>query len=187
MILMLPLGIRLIIIIPSLLFFLGFAFKCTVGYSFERKLNEIEVSSSSFWEIRRLNRKSFLTLAALDSIFLVMANAVIFTFQFNIVEIGIIAFICGTIASVTMLVGVVTEHIGLTIGGLFIVTYIIGAELSYFLIVDVFTIENILTLEILGAILGGLLFFIIMDLCWFKLWVTPSADKNRKSQKQHKK
>lgn len=92
----LTLGIRLVIIFPTLLFLIGFTLKglieratlerCFQTLGVEHKLGE------------NLNH-DFLTMLAIDATFLFVANGLILIFQFEKIEGGIIALIAGLILS----------------------------------------------------------------------------------------
>ena len=122
----LSLGIRLVILLPSLLFIVGFIFKSVVERNKIKQIKKIDV------EIPKKIWLDFIFLFALDSIFLVIANGLIIMFELQIVEVGIVTIIVGVIISMFLLIGAYIDlpsYSGFGMGGIFA---LIGGELTFF-------------------------------------------------------
>ena len=129
----LALGIRLVIVFPTLLFIVGFSLKLVLDKkSFERVIEESNLSL-----FNDLFKNSTLMLAV-NSIFLFMANGLIFIFQLRQDEIGIIAMISGVIFSICLIVGVFAEEYRVELIGARGIFGILGGELACFFTYDGF-------------------------------------------------
>ena len=89
----LSLGIKLVIIIPSFLFLVGFGFKGIIEKSHLDNLFEFE--SEKWMEMFR----EFNYLFSFESLFLVIANGLIIMFELENIELGIILILVGLIIS----------------------------------------------------------------------------------------
>ena len=117
------LGLRLTIIIPSLLFLIGFSVKSILVNKFDNICKQVKESKLLFQE----NLKDYFLMLGVDALIVFMANGFIIIFQLELVEGGIILIVTGVILSLYMLTGVYAENYGVMIFSyIFIFTLIMG-------------------------------------------------------------
>ena len=127
----LALGIRLVIVFPTLLFLVGCIFK----FILDRKSFKGITEESNLAFLDDLFRNSTLILA-INSIFLFMANGLIFMFQLGQEEIGITAMICGVLFSICLIVAVYAEDCRAELIAAKGIFGILSGELAYFCTYD---------------------------------------------------
>ncbi len=96
----LSLGIRLVIIFPTLLFLTGYIFKGIIERKNLEKMFE-EDNRARYHE----RRDDFFFIFGIESIFLFVANGLIIIFELQETEVGVISVIVGIIFSMGLLVG----------------------------------------------------------------------------------
>ena len=143
--------IRLIIVLPTLLFFIGFIFKAVVE---QKNINKL-VKKKENKEFCQDSLRDFFFILAIDSTFLFIANGLILMFQLEKNVFGITTMIVGVILSMFLLTGLHSRSkIGLI--GNFGVFVLLTGELAYFLsygiVISHISLENILFGA--GALLG---------------------------------
>lgn len=148
------LGIRLVVIFPTLLFLIG----CCLRSIIER--NDFRDVYNINKDIGRKLEHTFLLILSIDSIFLFLANALIIIFEFESTEIGIIVLIFGVLVSICLLITVYTDNLTLGGIGIFGIFGLLCGELSYFIFKDstIITIPYLLHLSVISGFLLG--FFI---------------------------
>jgi hypothetical protein len=154
------LGIRLVVIFPTLLFLLGCCFRSILEKNDFEKVGDINE------KIGEKLQESFLIILSIDSLFLFIANGLIIIFEFESAEIGTIALIIGVILSISSIIGVISDHIPLTSIGLLAIFGALGGELVYFSIIDT-TITNRISepiAVIIGIFLGFILGYVVIAL-----------------------
>ena len=152
------LGIRLVIILPTLLFLIGFVFKGLI----ERNSWESILKNDGNEILFKKLGGDFMLIFAIESIFLFMANGLIIIFELQRPEIGIIAMILGILFSVSILVGLHASNYNSGIIGFIGIFGLLSGELTYFsffgseIMIDQFSLEEILTVSgiIIGVIFG---------------------------------
>ena len=156
------LGIRLVVIFPTLLFLIGCCFRSIIekkDFQDVYKLNE---------DIGEKLEHSFLLILSIDSIFLLIANGLIIIFEFGSMEIGIIALIFGVLVSICLLITVYTDNLILGGIGIFGIFGILGGELNYFILKDstiTITYPYLLPLSIFfGLLLGFIVGYMIIKM-----------------------
>lgn len=92
----LSLGIRLVILLPSILFLIGFSFKSIIVGKTPSRYQKLP----NVWNA---NRSDFFFSLAIDALFIFVANGLIIMFEFNLSELGIVALICGVILSMCLI------------------------------------------------------------------------------------
>ena len=155
---MLTLGIRLVIILPTLLFIIGIGLKGLVERKSIKECNKLDKNHS----LGDTLLKDFIFVVCIDSLFISIANGLILIFQFQFSEIGVIAIIAGVILSMFILVGIyVEEEIALDIG--FFGTFsLLGGELSAFssygFSMKIWLLPiNEIFFTLIGMIIGGII------------------------------
>jgi hypothetical protein len=124
----LSLGIRLVIIFPTLLFLVGSSLKVFLE---RRSLRSIKVYED-YGEVWDKLSSDFVFMSAIDSIFLFIANGLIIAFEFEQTEIGIIVITVGVIISMCVLEGTYAEIPMMQRYGVYAVYGVLGGELAYF-------------------------------------------------------
>lgn len=124
---MLSLEIRLVIILPTLLFFIGFVFKAVV----ERRSIIKTMEKKQYKELCYSSLRDFFFILAIDSTFLFIANGLILIFELERVVFGIMTMIIGVILSMFLLTGLHSRsNIGLV--GNFGIFMLLTGEFAYF-------------------------------------------------------
>ena len=145
----LSLGIRLVILLPSFLFLIGFGFKSLIENRHLERISELNNS-------REIHRDMFLDSIfqfSFESVFLLVANGLIIIFELQQVELGIILILIGLVISTALSIAAHINHpllVGAAFDSMF---FIIGWELGYFWS---YGLEKILTLtpETFSLIIG---------------------------------
>jgi hypothetical protein len=121
-----PLGIKLVILMPSFLFLIGFVFK---GIIEKNHLEKINLPGS-------YNRVEiyldFIFLFSFESLFLVATNGLIMIYELSQSELGIILIFVGLILSSAISIGAHIKHPLTCALGFGMMFYLIGWELGYF-------------------------------------------------------
>jgi len=169
---MISLGLRLVFIIPSLLYVVSFIFNCVYQCRFSKiVLSEKGISTKKKLFFINENGDSFFAILAIQSGFIVLANSLLLMYQFNFIEIGIIVLILGFLLSIATFVGLTVENKKIYYYSLSILSFIIGIELTYFIFVEIiidkilyagFIIDVILFVSIIGGCVFAILFSIIL-------------------------
>jgi len=123
----LDLGTRLVIMLPTLLFLVGFSFKSIVENKCLRKLMAKNYNGGLRWEIKA----DFFFLLAIDSLFLAIANGLIIIFHLQLIEAGIILIVSGSILALCLMTGIYAKSNVLAIGFLGIFSFL-SAEFAFF-------------------------------------------------------
>lgn len=123
----LDLGIRLVIIFPTLLFLTGFALKAVVEKKSISKIMEKEEFEELCYDLSR----DFFFILAIDSTFIFIANGLILIFELDKTEAGTIAIIVGVIFSISLLTGLYSRS-SLVLPGNFGIFALLTGELLYF-------------------------------------------------------
>jgi len=127
----LSLGIRLVIIFPTLLFLIGFSFKAIIqreSFNIIKKNVEKEIYDKLEGKIGL----DFFYILAIDSVFLFTANGLILIFELQKIEIGIIAMIVGLILSMFVLTGIYAKSGFFSAFGISSVYIFLFLEFAYF-------------------------------------------------------
>ena len=157
----LSLGIKLVILLPTFLFFIGFTFKSFVDKKGMEKMNTLLNSTGNMSLVNILleNFNDFFFLLALDSIFILISNGLIIIFELEQSELGILSIIISLIFSFYVIVCIYTNN-NRQYNGMYGIFFILGAEFCYFLFYDITilpdgikVIENIF-LILFGGFLG---------------------------------
>lgn len=160
----LNLGIRLVILLPTFLFFVGFSLKSFIEKKGIKKIEEIVCAKKdiSLFDYSFIQDRfyDFCILLALDSIFILIANGLIIVFELEQSEFGILAIIFGVIFSIYLMVSIYAGNI--SIKAIFGIFGVLGGEFFYFLFYDadilVSNIHSVTFLTIgasVGMVVGG--------------------------------
>lgn len=153
----LSLGIKLVILLPTFLFFVGFYFKSFVEKKSVKSLETTVLNGDIFLAtviIERFN--DFFILLAIDSLFILIGNGLIIIFELGHNELGILTIILGMILSIYVFISVYSKNI-ITLGTLGIFG-LLGGEFLYFLSYGIDSIPYNLSFEtilVLGGIIGA--------------------------------
>ncbi|MCZ7399607.1 MAG: hypothetical protein O8C62_08015 [Candidatus Methanoperedens sp.] len=146
----LSLGIKLVIALPSFLFLIGFIFK---GILEKYQMGEIENLDLKFNHLL-----DFLYIFSIESVFLIVANGLIIIFEMQNIEFGILLIIAGLIFSLFTSIGSYKGHTTSSAIGLTGTLAIIGWELGYFLSQDLFGAFPLI-ISFISMFLGVVLIF----------------------------
>ncbi len=159
----LSLGIRLVILLPTFLFFVGFSFKSLVDKKALKELESLINSTGNMTLVGFLLNyfNDFFVLFSIDSIFILIANGLIIIFELEQNELGILTIIFGIILSVYVIISIYAKNIKISKGAMGIF-YILGAEFFYFLFygTNILPIDDIyrnFLIIIVGGGLGGII------------------------------
>jgi hypothetical protein len=124
------LGIRLVIMFPTILFILGFSFKAIIERRLLKSLKR-DVREEACQRLSSTSLNDFFFILGIDSVFLSIANGLIIVFELGHIEPGLVALILGLIFSMCVLIGVYANH-HIAIVGILGIFGILGGELAYF-------------------------------------------------------
>lgn len=147
------LGIRLVILFPTMLFLTGFILKGMIELKRREKSKEEELKE---------RRNDFFFIFAIESIFLFIANGLILIFELEQSEFGVITIILGVVIPIFLLVGSLYDNdwaIGIGFFGAFGLLF---GEFCYFssygleIMIGTFSLETILSVTgfIIGIVVG---------------------------------
>lgn len=126
----LSLGIRLVIILPTFLFLVGFSFKSIIERKSLASLKK-NLEKEKYGKIWDDLWDDYLFVLAIDSIFLFIANGLIIIFELGHTEIGIIAVIVGVMFFMCLLIGIYA-HSDIEVFGILAIFSFLGGEFAYF-------------------------------------------------------
>lgn len=179
----LTLGIRLVIILPTLLFLVGFTFKALIeAASIERCIRGPRVERKLGANLAR----DFILVLAIDATFLFVANGLILIFQFQKVETGIIALIGGLILSMCIQVSIYTlveQSFPMFIFGFLGTFGLLSGELVYFSTYEIMSHSKIAF--IVGFLVGVLIGLYVSYLAFVDaIKLLEAASKRQETIKQ---
>jgi hypothetical protein len=174
----LNIGIRLVIIFPTLLFLTGYILKSII----ERK-NIEKIAEKELWNE---HRNDFFFIVGIESLFLFVANGLIIVFELQQTELGVTTIILGIIFSLCVLVGVysATADAGIYVltFGLLLIFGLLTSQLAYF---SSYGIEKIIfgtamqdVLSRIGFIFGIIISYFIVRLVLSKKNLKPQNTNN---------
>lgn len=163
----LDLGIRLVILLPTFLFFVGFIFKAIVENNFSKKLLKRFTKNRFMLKIFYDRLKDYSIEIAIDSLFILIANGLIIIFELRLNELGILSIIFGVIFSILLLISIYTD-VDLETGfcGIF---GLLGGEFFYFLFYDVglpYINNHYYITTIIGVITGLVIYYLIYEIVY---------------------
>ncbi|MCZ7402535.1 MAG: hypothetical protein O8C61_09965 [Candidatus Methanoperedens sp.] len=140
-----PFAFKLVVSIPSFLFLIGFFLKGILEGSNLKKIflfqSNLESNPDSVKEdLKRIFENfynDFYYVFSIESLFLLVVNGLIFIFQFDKLEFGVLLIIISLIIFLLTSIG---SHLGnwiLTAFGIWLTMIILGIELGYFLFNDI--------------------------------------------------
>lgn len=162
----LNIGIRLVLIFPTLLFLAGYIFKGII----ERK-NIEKITEKEHWNERR---NDFFFIFGIESLFLCIANGLIIIFELEEPpELGVTSIIVGIILCLSLLVGIYTATadagISALVFGYVLIFGLLTGQLAYFIsygaktiIFGHYSIEQVYSG--IGFIVGVLISFFLVKL-----------------------
>lgn len=159
----LSLGIKLVILLPTFLFFVGFYFKSLIEKRRVKKI-ETDILNGDILLFRFIDESfdEFFIILAVDSLFLSIGNSLIIIFELGHNELGILTIILGLILSIYVFISAYAKDI--TIVGTIGLFGVLGAEFLYFLTYDIDLIQYNLSFErilifgiLIGWMIGGLI------------------------------
>jgi len=176
----LSLEIKLVILLPTFLFFVGFIFRSLIENksvkewekTIVKELDETIIRQSRepipehfmmLFDSFRKRSKDFEILLTIDSLFLIMANSLIIMFELDHIEIGVISLIVGNIFVMYLIISLYCS-IDRTYGFLGVFG-LLGGEFVYFLLYDseFLNIQNYYFIILpLGAIIGLSIYYLIL-------------------------
>jgi uncharacterized membrane protein len=133
----LSLGIKLVIALPSFLFLIGFILKGILEKHQIEQIHKLNnYPSLDLVELGFKHYLDFLYMFSIESVFLIVANGLIIIFEIQKIELGILLIIAGLILSIFTSIGSYVRNPFSTALGLVGTMYIVGWELGYFLSQD---------------------------------------------------
>ena len=130
----LSLGIRLVIIIPSLLFLIGISLKAVIEREGILRLME-SYKNISKENVNKLWADFGITIV-IDSLLLTSANGLIIIYELGHDVLGVIVLLVGIFLSLILVVGFLYSHKNGFIIGTFGMFGLLGGELAYFCLFD---------------------------------------------------
>ncbi len=162
----LDLDIRLVILLPTTLFVVGFILKCVI----EKKCLEKIIAQKSenfdklYEKLFHHHKFDFFFIFSIESVFLFLANGLIVIFELKEIRIGIILLVTGVVLSMFSNVGAYTRNAYAGIVGFLGVFGLSIGEFAYFFSYDIeiivggFPLQNILfSVGFLGGIIIGIM------------------------------
>jgi len=146
--------IRFLLIVPSILFFLGIVYRCLIDYKTIQKIDETDVDNTIKTNLKKFSFKSFLILFTLDSLFILMVNGLIMIFQIEFVELGVLLIFISAICIAGLFIGIFIESAKASEIPLTAIFGIIGFEVGFFLFTGILGIELIFIASFLVGIFG---------------------------------
>lgn len=161
------LGIKLVIVFPTMLFLIGSGYKASIQKRSLENTDEVldraggkltKEESDEYWN-RQFNDFAFTLMV--DSVFFFIANGLIIIFQINQVELGVFLLIIGVIFSMCSLVGIYSDSENLEKYGIILAFMLLYSELGFFWIHDMINIPSpflflsCLPFSVLGIGMGG--------------------------------